>query len=169
MCSTVPASYLDEVQESLKSRNRNDIFLVDSPVSGGTARASEGTLTIMSSGSEAALEKGNPLQSALAERLVVVPGGIGSASKVKMVNQLLAGTHIAAAAEAMGLAATMGLNTQQVFDIIIGAAGNSWMFENRVPHMLRNDWTPLSAIDIFVKDLVSINCIVYSLIKLIEI
>jgi len=61
---------------------------------------------------------------------------------------------IAAAAEAMGLAAKMGLNTRTVFDVIKNAAGNSWMFENRVPHMLENDWTPHSALDIFVKDMV---------------
>jgi 3-hydroxyisobutyrate dehydrogenase-like beta-hydroxyacid dehydrogenase len=63
-------------------------------------------------------------------------------------------SSIATAAEAMGLAAKMGLNTRTVFDVIKNAAGNSWMFENRVPHMLENDWTPHSALDIFVKDMV---------------
>lgn len=153
MCSTVPSAYLKEVQSALDLHNRKDIFLVDSPVSGGTVRAANGTLTIMTSASEVALDKSKKLLSALSEKLYVIPGGIGAASNVKMVNQLLAGIHIAAAAEAMGLAATMGLNTRQVYDIIVNAAGNSWMFENRVPHMLENDWTPRSALDIFVKDM----------------
>jgi 3-hydroxyisobutyrate dehydrogenase-like beta-hydroxyacid dehydrogenase len=90
----------------------------------------------------------------MSEKLFIISGGIGAASNVKMVNQLLAGVHIAAASEAIGLAVRMGLNTRRVYDIIVNAAGNSWMFENRVPHMLDNDWTPRSALDIFVKDMV---------------
>jgi 3-hydroxyisobutyrate dehydrogenase-like beta-hydroxyacid dehydrogenase len=78
-----------------------------------------------------------------------------------MINQLLAGIHIAAAGEAMGLAAKAGLNTRQVYDIILTAAGSSWMFENRVPHMLDNDLTPYSALDIFVKDMVSYTSLLY--------
>ncbi len=154
ICSTVPSAYLTQIQSNLESMNRNDIFLIDSPVSGGTVRAANGTLTILVSASSAALNQGQQVLSDMSEKLFIIPGGIGAASNVKMVNQLLAGVHIAAAAEAMGLAAKMGLNTRRVYDIIINAAGNSWMFENRVPHMLDNDWAPKSALDIFVKDMV---------------
>lgn len=90
----------------------------------------------------------------MSEKLYEISGGPGAASKVKMVNQCLVGTHIAAAAEAMGLAEKAGLDTREVFEIIKNAAGNSWAFENRVPHMLDADWTPRSALDIFVKDMV---------------
>lgn len=131
-------------------------MVVDSPVSGGTIRAANGSLTILSSGSPEALASSKKILDDMAATLHVIPGDIGAASKVKMVNQLLAGVHIAASAEAMGLAAKMGLNTRTVFDVIRNAAGNSWMFENRVPHMLENDWTPHSALDIFVKDMVRI-------------
>ncbi|PVH80483.1 3-hydroxyisobutyrate dehydrogenase [Cadophora sp. DSE1049] len=153
LCSTVPSNYLTSIQSSLEKLGRKDILLVDSPVSGGTVRAAQGNLTILASGTSASLERGNSILSDMSEKLYIIPGGIGAASNVKMINQLLAGTHIAAAAEAMGLAAKAGLNTRQVYDIIIGAAGNSWMFENRVPHMLDNDLTPYSALDIFVKDM----------------
>lgn len=156
ICSTVPSAYLTQVQTSLDALNRKDIFLIDSPVSGGTVRAADGTLTILSSATPAALERGDKILKDLSEKLYIIPGGIGAASNVKMVNQLLAGIHIAAAAEAMGLAAKMGLNTRHVYEIIVNAAGNSWMYENRVPHMLDNDWTPKSALDIFVKDMVSL-------------
>jgi ketose-bisphosphate aldolase len=74
-------------------------------------------------------------------------------SGVKMVNQLLAGVHIASAAEAMAFGARLGLNTRKLFNVISNSGGTSWMFENRVPHMLDNDYTPYSALDIFVKDL----------------
>ncbi|MCI03340.1 ketose-bisphosphate aldolase class-II family protein, partial [Trifolium medium] len=70
-----------------------------------------------------------------------------------MVNQLLAGVHIASAAEAIAFAARLGLNTRLLFDFITISGGTSWMFENRVPHMLNNDYTPYSALDIFVKDM----------------
>ncbi len=156
VCSTVPAAYLKEIQAKLEWHNRPDIRLIDSPVSGGTVRAANGTLTILASGDPTALEQANSVLAELSEKLFVIPGGVGSASNVKMVNQLLAGVHIAAAAEAMGLAAKMGLNTRQVYESIIKGPGNSWMFENRVPHMLENDWHPHSALDIFVKDMVSI-------------
>jgi 3-hydroxyisobutyrate dehydrogenase-like beta-hydroxyacid dehydrogenase len=109
----------------------------------------------LASGSEVALKHGDIILKTLSEKLFIIPGGIGAASNVKMINQLLAGVHIAAAAEAMGLAAKAGLNTRQVYEIIVGAAGNSWMFENRVPHILDGDLTPYSALDIFVKDMAS--------------
>ncbi|KAB5524567.1 hypothetical protein DKX38_022316 [Salix brachista] len=70
-----------------------------------------------------------------------------------MINQLLAGVHIASWAEAMALGARLGLNTRMLFDLVKNSGGTSWMFENRVPHMLDNDYTPYSALDIFVKDL----------------
>jgi 3-hydroxyisobutyrate dehydrogenase-like beta-hydroxyacid dehydrogenase len=155
LCSTVPAAYLHEVQARLVELDRTDLFLIDSPVSGGTIRAAQGTLTILASGSSLALTRGSQILSDLSEKLYIIPGGIGAASNVKMINQLLAGVHIAAAAEAMGLAAKAGLNTREVYDIITHAAGSSWMFENRVPHMLDDDWRPHSAVDIFVKDMVS--------------
>jgi len=46
-----------------------------------------------------------------------------------------------------------GVDSKQLFDVISVSAGTSWMFENRVPHMMDGDYTPLSAVDIFVKDL----------------
>jgi 3-hydroxyisobutyrate dehydrogenase-like beta-hydroxyacid dehydrogenase len=82
-----------------------------------------------------------------------VQGAVGAASSVKCVNQLLAGVHIAVAAEAMAFAARLGLEPRPVFEILSNAAASSWMFVNRVPQMLDGDWTPHSALAIFVKDL----------------
>ena len=82
-----------------------------------------------------------------------VQGGAGAASSVKCVNQLLAGVHIAAAAESMAFAARLGLNPRLVFDYMSNSPAWSWMFANRVPQMLDGDWTPYSALAIFVKDL----------------
>ncbi|KAG0460043.1 hypothetical protein HPP92_023171 [Vanilla planifolia] len=89
----------------------------------------------------------------IGEKLYIMKGGCGAASSIKMINQLLAGVHIAAAAEAMAFAARLGLKTKLLFEILKNASGYSWMFGNRVPRMLESDYTPCSAVDIFVKDL----------------
>lgn len=88
-----------------------------------------------------------------ATNLHVIQGGVGAASSVKVVNQLLAGVHIAAAAEALAFAARLGLDTREVFNHLCESEAWSWMLENRGPQMLNADWTPHSALAIFVKDL----------------
>ena len=70
-----------------------------------------------------------------------------------MINQHLAGIHIAAACEAIAFAKKLGLDLSKVYEVITASAGNSWMFENRVPHILDDDYTPKSAVNIFTKDL----------------
>ncbi|XP_047315983.1 uncharacterized protein LOC124919708 [Impatiens glandulifera] len=150
--STVSPAFVSQLEHRLQSEHR-DLKLVDAPVSGGVIRASNGTLTIMASGTDEALRHAGLVLSALSEKLYIIKGGCGAGSGVKMGNQLLAGVHIASAAEAMAFGARLGLNTRTLFDAINNSRGTSWMFENRVPHMLDNDYTPLSAIDIFVKDL----------------
>lgn len=152
LSSTVSPVYVKQLERRLQNEHR-DLKLVDAPVSGGVKRASMGTLTIMASGMDEALTHACPVLSALSEKLYVIKGGCGAGSGVKMVNQLLAGVHIASAAEAMAFGARLRLNTRMLFDVITNSGATSWMFENRVPHMVENDFTPLSALDIFVKDL----------------
>jgi 3-hydroxyisobutyrate dehydrogenase len=71
--------------------NRQDIKIVDSPVSGGSVRADEGSLTIFSSGSSEALASAKQILDDMSATLHIIQGGVGAASKIKMVNQLLAG------------------------------------------------------------------------------
>ncbi len=91
--------------------------------------------------------------SPLAARVYKLGASAGAGSTVKIVNQLLAGVHIAAAAEAMALGIRAGADPAALYEVITHSAGNSWMFENRMAHVLAGDYTPLSAVDIFVKDL----------------
>ncbi|XHF98769.1 hypothetical protein AWENTII_002307 [Aspergillus wentii] len=154
LCSTFPPEFPAQVQTLLRTQfDKPDVSVIDCPVSGGTVRAAQGALTILSSGAATALERANPVLRSMSQHLYEIPGGLGWASKVKLINQQLAGIHIAVAAEAMGFAVTLGLNTKAVYEGVVGSAANSWMFENRVPHMLADDWTPYSALDIFVKDM----------------
>jgi 3-hydroxyisobutyrate dehydrogenase len=91
--------------------------------------------------------------SVIAQKVYRLGTEAGTGSKVKMVNQLLAGVHIAAAAEAMALGIKAGADANVLFEVISNSAGSSWMFQNRVPHILAGDYTPRSAVNIFVKDL----------------
>ncbi|KAH8487413.1 hypothetical protein H0E87_026106 [Populus deltoides] len=152
LSSTVSPAFVSQLERRIQGEGKG-LKLVDAPVSGGVKRASEGTLTIMASGTDEALTCTGSVLSALSEKLYVIRGGCGAGSGVKMINQLLAGVHIASGAEAMALGARLGLNTRVLFDFVKNSGGTSWMFENRVPHMLDNDYTPYSALDIFVKDL----------------
>ena len=77
----------------------------------------------------------------------------GQGAVVKTVNQLLAGVHIAAAAEALALAGKLGIDTAIMLDIVSGSAASSWMLRDRGPRMLEGDPEVRSAVDIFVKDL----------------
>ncbi|MGX9115938.1 L-threonate dehydrogenase [Mesorhizobium sp. BHbsci] len=126
---------------------------LDAPISGGSVRAAEGALTILASGSAAAFARARPALDAMATRLYELGDEPGVGAAFKMINQLLAGVHIAAASEAIALAARQGLDIRKVYEVITASAGNSWMFENRIPHVLDGDYAPRSAVDIFVKDL----------------
>ncbi|WP_267358653.1 MULTISPECIES: L-threonate dehydrogenase [unclassified Methylobacterium] len=126
---------------------------LDAPMSGGAARAADGGLTFLASGSAAAFAKARPALDAMAGTLYELGDAAGQGAAFKMINQLLAGVHIAAACEAMAFAAKQGLDLRRVYEVITKSAGSSWMFENRVPHILDADYSPKSAVDIFVKDL----------------
>lgn len=126
---------------------------LDAPISGGAQRAAEGALTILASGSTAAFAAARPALDAMAAKLYELGDAPGTGAAFKMVNQLLAGVHIAAACEAIAFAARQGLDIRKVYEVITASAGNSWMFENRIPHVLDGDYAPRSAVDIFTKDL----------------
>ena len=126
---------------------------LDAPISGGAVRAAKGELTIMASGSSEAFSAARGALDAMAAKVYELGAEAGQGAAFKMINQLLAGVHIAVAGEAMALAAKQGLDLDKVYEVITASAGNSWMFENRVPHILAGDYSPHSAIEIFVKDL----------------
>lgn len=129
------------------------LLMLDAPVSGGKAGAEAGTMTVMASGAAAAFERAGPVLDAISGKVWRLGDAAGIGSTVKMVNQLLAGVHIAAAAEALALGIRAGADPKALYDVICSSAGNSWMWQNRVPHILAGDDTPLSAVNIFVKDL----------------
>lgn len=156
--STVPPSFYADVTKKLEDDfARKDVYLLDCPVSGGTPRAADGTLSIFSSGPDQGLAVAEPVLSALSARLYKIPGGVGFGSKAKMCHQVLPEVHIALAAEVFALAARAGLNTQQVFDAVQASDGASWIIGNRVQHMLDGDTRIYSAVVNSQKDSVSVK------------
>ncbi|KAE9528942.1 L-threonate dehydrogenase [Testudinibacter aquarius] len=148
--STISAQDAKEISQKLTALG---LIMLDAPVSGGAAKAAQGEMTVMASGSSEAFEKLQPVLSAVAGKVYNIGSEIGLGATVKIIHQLLAGVHIAAGAEAMALAARAGIPLDLMYDVVTNAAGNSWMFENRMKHVVDGDYTPLSQVDIFVKDL----------------
>lgn len=129
------------------------LLYLDAPISGGAGKARAGRLTILASGSEAAFAAAAPALDAMAETVFRLGAEPGAGSAMKAINQLLVGVHIAAAAEAITFGMTQGVSPEQTLDVISKCAGTSWAFENRGPHIRDGDYTPLSAVDIWLKDL----------------
>jgi 3-hydroxyisobutyrate dehydrogenase len=150
MCSTVEPSFSIALEERLASLG---LLYVDAPISGGAAKAASGQMTMMTAARPEAYAVAGPVLDAMAAQVYRLGDRAGAGSKVKIINQLLAGVHIAAAAEAMALGLREGVDPAALYEVITHSAGNSWMFENRMAHVLAGDYTPLSAVDIFVKDL----------------
>lgn len=149
-CATMAPS---DAKQLARDAEALGLLYLDAPMSGGAAKASAGQLTFMASGSAQAFERAKPVLDLVAGKVYNLGDAAGDGASFKMVNQLLAGVHIAAACEAVAFAARLGLDLNKVYEVITASAGNSWMFENRVPHILEGDYSPRSAISIFTKDL----------------
>ena len=150
LCSTVSPAFAQDLGQRLRDKG---VDLLDAPVSGGVVGAEGGTLTVMASGSAAAFAACERALDAVSGRVYRLGDAPGMGSTVKMLNQLLAGVNMAAAAEAMAFGARAGIDPRLLFDVISNSTGSSWMFGSHVPHMLEGDFTPRGALDIFVKDL----------------
>jgi len=151
LCSTVTAMWSRSAFERFAKKG---IQFTDCPISGGPVRALAGELSIMASGEDKSLQYIQPLLKAMGEQIHIIPGGAGMGSTAKMVHQLLAGVHIVVAAEALALAAKAGLDVEQMYDIVSGAAGQSWMFCDRGKRMISNPENKvMSALAIFIKDM----------------
>ncbi len=142
-----------EAKDFAQRAAQSGVLYLDAPISGGSAKADQGALTVMASGSPQSFAVARPALDAMATTVYELGDDVGVGSSFKIVNQLLAGVHIAVACEAITFAKSLGLDISRVFDVITKSAGNSWMFENRIPHVVAGDYTPHSAVSIFTKDL----------------
>jgi len=150
MSTTMPPEQTRAIAARLAE---SGLLYVDAPITGGKEGADEGTLTVIASGSDAAMAAVDGAFRAMGNRVYRVGDAPGAASSVKMINQLLVGVHVVAAAEGIALAARAGADPKMVYEVITHGAGNSNAFQNRIPHILAGDFSPRGLLEIFIKDL----------------
>lgn len=127
------------------------VHMIDSPVSGGSEGAAQGTLTLMVGGEAEDVARAMPFFNAIGKRITHV-GNHGAGQMVKLVNQILVVGHAMAMSEALLFAQAGGLDVQKALDAVSAGAAGSWMLSNRGPQILRRDWRPGFMIDLQQKD-----------------
>ena len=150
LMATCPPAAVERIATRVSAAGRR---FVDAPVSGGSAGAIAGTLTIMAACEQDTFERIQPVFEGIGQRIFHVGERAGQGATVKAVNQLLCGVHIAVVAEAFALASKVGVDLDVLLEIMGGSAASSWMLKDRGPRMLQAEPEVSSAVDIFVKDL----------------
>ena len=148
---------MDEAQALSKLAGQKGCQVVDCPVSGGTAGAKEGTLTLMAACPDSVFKTIFPLLSSFGRTVKQVGKEPGQGQAVKAINQLLVGVHMCATAEAFTLASKCGLDLQMMYDTICTSAGRSEIFRNRGQYLIDRDFSTRSTLQIQLKD-TSIAC-----------
>ncbi|MEP1443233.1 MAG: L-threonate dehydrogenase [Hyphomicrobiales bacterium] len=149
-CATVPPEF---ARQTAARCAEHGVHYLDAPISGGATKAAQGALSIMASGSDEAFTAARPVLDDISETVFTLGDTAGAGSAMKAVNQLLAGVHIATMAEALTFGITQGVEPKTFVEVISKCAGSSWMLENRAPHIVDGDYTPKSAVNIWLKDL----------------
>lgn len=149
LCSTIAAADTEAFRDRLAA---HAIDTVDAPISGGPARAADGTLSMMVAAEAAVFARCEPLLRAMAASLHRVGERVGDAARVKLVNNLLAGVHLVAGAQALALGVRLGLERRLLVDVINASSGASWMFADRMGRALEHDFAPRARTRILAKD-----------------
>lgn len=149
MCSTIAPADCARFAAALHAVGAG---MLDAPISGGPARAHAGTLSMMAAGSDHAFELCRPVIEAVTAKCFRVSAQCGDGSRMKVVNNMLAAANLAAACEAMAMAAKLGLDLRQVADVVNASSGASWMFADRMPRALAGDYAPTAAARVLLKD-----------------
>ena len=148
--ATVSPDFARQMESRCQAKG---IHYLDAPISGGSIKAAAGALSVMASGTSRAFARARPALDAISEKVFELGAEAGAGSAMKVVNQMLAGVHIASMAEAITFGMTQGVAPDEFLEVISQCAGTSWMLENRAPHVIAGDYTPHSAVDIWLKDL----------------
>ncbi len=148
---------MDEAQALEETARKAGCAMIDCPVSGGTAGAKAGTLTLMVACEDALFERCKPVLECFATNVKHVGTQVGQGQAVKAINQLLVGVHMCATAEAFTLATKCGLDLQMMYDTICTSAGRSEIFRNRGQYLIERNFDTRSTLQIQLKD-TSIAC-----------
>ena len=149
LCSTIAALDTERFRDSLASHS---IDILDAPISGGPARAADGSMSMMLACDPGLMTRFEPLLRDLAAKLFYIGAKVGDAARTKLVNNLLAGVNLVASAEAIALGAQLGLDRQVLFDVIAASSGASWIGQDRMARALTGDYAPRARATILTKD-----------------
>lgn len=142
LCSTIGPHDTEGFAQRLAAHG---IDTVDAPISGGPARAERGEMSMMVAAPDAVFTRCEPLLRLMADPLHRVGERLGDGARVKLVNNLLAGIHLVAGAEAMALAARLGLDRHALLALVQSSSGASWMLGDRMPRALSDELQPARA------------------------
>ncbi len=141
------------IQQIHKEAIKKGVEVIDAPVSGGSTGAKNGTLTIMVGGKKEVLEKARPLLNCVGKTIYHV-GDVGAGDTVKLVNNLLLGANMTAAAEALVLGVKAGIKPDVLFDVISKSSGNSYALKAKYPNFISTgNFDPGFMVDLQYKDL----------------
>ena len=132
---------------------KHGVTMMDAPVSGGEPKAIDGTLSVMCGGPKAAFDKYFDLLHTMGASVVHCGEVNGAGNTVKLANQIIVASNIAACAEAFSLSTMAGVDPQKVFDAIRGGLAGSTVMDAKVPMMMAGNFKPGFRIDLHIKDL----------------
>ena len=147
--STNSPSVIKRLGELLAAKG---VTLIEAPVTGGVIKATDGSLTIICGGDEAAVDRQRPLLSSIGA-LVVHTGPHGSASVAKLINNMLALCNSAVTAEGMMMAKMAGADLSKIVEVIANGSGNSNAFKGVTTRAMQGKFEPSFALDLAYKDL----------------
>jgi L-threonate 2-dehydrogenase len=149
LCPTISPGDVESIAELLL---RSGIATVDAPMSGGPARARDGSMSLMVACDDAAFERQRALLEAMSRNIFRIGTRPGDGARTKLVNNLLAGINLAGAAEAMALAQRMGLDLARTLDVIERSSGESWIGSDRMRRAIAGDYAPRAHVTLLAKD-----------------
>ena len=148
-CSTISPKATESIAARLRERG---IAFIDSPVSGGSEGAAQGTLAIMAGGVAEDFLRAEPVLQAIGTRLTHM-GPAGKGQVTKLLNQILVVVNMLAVSEALVFGRAAGLDLRKAVGAVESGAAGSWMFSKRAPQVLDDYWKPGFTIDLQQKDL----------------
>jgi putative dehydrogenase len=128
------------------------VHTVDAPMSGGPARARDGSMSLMVACAPAVYEQQADLLQVLSGRVFRISDQPGDGARTKLVNNLLAGINLVGAAEVLALAARLGLDPGRTLDVIEQSSGQSWIGSDRMRRAIAGDYAPRAHVTLLEKD-----------------
>lgn len=149
LCPTIAPHDVESIATQLLAQG---VWTLDAPMSGGPARALDGSMSFMVAGPGAARSICRPLLEALSSKVFDISDRPGDGARTKLVNNLLAGINLVGAAEAMALADRLGLDASRTLDVIAQSSGQSWIGSDRMRRAVAGDFAPRAHMTLLAKD-----------------